>query len=153
MSTSKLTVAQRAQLRANRRNNRLRRDLPLFADALQPGAAMGDWLTSTEQETVAIVEQQERTTAYFDQLRANEIAWQEQTAELRAVVIAGRPAEDIAFLDSRRAIYPLYGAYGLDFWRRVQTTPNWVEEERARLEDIKHRAAAWQESLAAKEQL
>ena len=45
-----LSIEQRARRRTSKKNNALRRTMPLFADELQPSGTMATWLTSVEAE-------------------------------------------------------------------------------------------------------
>jgi hypothetical protein len=47
---AKLSDAQLAKRAATKRNNRLRKSMPLFADLLIEGGAMANWLTSPEKQ-------------------------------------------------------------------------------------------------------
>ena len=145
---AEMTVAQVGQRRASKKNNRLRRDMPLFAEALQPGGTMADWLTTAERETRAVEEGRRRAADNLAALVAAKQERAEREAELRAEAMAGKSADDAAFLDERRRIYPDDPSYGIELWRRVIAQPDWVEVERQRLAKIHAAAAEWRRKLA-----
>ena len=51
---AKLSDAQLAKRAATKRNNRLRKSMPLFANLLIEGAAMVNWFTSPEEQAERI---------------------------------------------------------------------------------------------------
>jgi hypothetical protein len=135
---TELTIEERARRRANRRNRKLQKEMPLFADALQPGAAMSDWLTTVDDARADLVANQKRS----DEHRAAMLAFMEKSrvteAAERQEAIANKTPDEIAFLDNRRRIYPDDPTYGIEFWRRAKQ-PGWIEAERERLADLQRR--------------
>ena len=65
-----LSIEQRAKRRTSKKNNALQRSMPLFADELRPDGAMAGWLTSVEAEKTNLEAIQQRTTKFFDEMRA-----------------------------------------------------------------------------------
>ena len=146
-----LTFEQRAKRRTSKKNNALRRAMPLFADDLQPDGAMADWLTSIEAEQANLEAIQQRTTKFFDEMRAANAKQRELESELRNQAIAGKTPEDIAFLDSRRGIYPEYPSYGTNFWNKVLAQHDWIEQERQRMDEWRRKGEAWRAKLQAEQ--
>ena len=138
-----LTFEQRAKRRTNKKNNTLRRAMPLFADELQPSGTMATWLTSVEAEEANLAAIQQRTTKFFDALRADDAKRSELEAELRNRAIANRTPDEIAFLDSRRSIYPKDPSYGTVFWKRVLSQRDWIEQERQSMAEWRRKGEAW----------
>ena len=110
-----LSIEQRAKRRASKKNNTLRRAMPLFADELQPDGAMAGWLTSVDAEQTNLEAIQQRTTKSFDKMRAATGKQKVLEAELRNQAVAGKTPDEIAFLDSHRSIYPKDPSYGARF--------------------------------------
>lgn len=144
---TKLTQEQRAARRAKKQNNRVIEDMPLFADALRPDGAMAGWLTSQEDELVAVQRHDERVKAYFDHLHAAEAERKREEARLRDCAIEGKSEEDTAFMDECRKVYPDSGGYGITFWKKVLAVPNWCEVEHERRVEIVRKMEAVRDRL------
>ena len=144
----RLTAEQLAKRRASKKNNRLRRDMPLFADALQPGGALESMLTSVDEELPAVIANQERGERFSRELRARYAEWLEREAAEKQKALAGRSAEDVAYLEERRKRYPKTGEYGVTYWKQVQE-PGWIEADRERTADMIRRRDKWDAELAA----
>lgn len=144
---TKLTQEQRAARRAKGKNNRVIKEMPLFADALRPDGAMAGWLTTQEDELVAVERHDERVKAYFDHLRAAEAERRREESRLRACAIEGKSEGDIAYMDECRTVYPDSGGYGITFWKKVLAVPNWCEVERERRAEIVRKMEAVRDRL------
>jgi len=142
-----LSTEQRAKRRASRRNNALRRAMPLFAEELQPDGAMAGWLTSIEAEQTSLEAIQRRTTKFFDELRAADAKRSELETKLRNQAISNRTPDEIAFLDSRRSIYPKDPSYGVEFWKKVLSQRDWIEQERYSMAEWRRKGEAWRAKL------
>lgn len=134
---TQLTPEQRAKRRANKRNKRLVRDMPLFAEALTPDGTMADWLTTPEKELPAVLRNVEAAKRFGEEIRRRMAEETKQETELRAQAIAGKSDEDIAFLDARRQAYPESGSYGVTFWKKVLNDPNWISAKRDEFERLR----------------
>ena len=144
-----LSIEQRARRRTSKKNNALRRTMPLFADELQPYGAMADWLTSVEAEQVNLKAIQQRTTRFFDELRAADTEREKLETELRNQAIANKTPAEIAFLDSRRSIYPKDPSYGVNFWRKVVSQYDWIAQEQQHMAEWRRKGEAWRAKLQA----
>lgn len=144
-----LTIEQRARRRTARKNNALRRAMPLFAEALHPDGAMSDWLTTHAVECAAVARQQASAVAHLAAIAAATAGRRAQEDALRREATSARAPAEVAFLDARRRIYPDDPSYGIEFWRRVIRQPDWVEREQERLDDIRRRGDIWRARLSA----
>jgi hypothetical protein len=142
-----LTQAQRASRRAKKKNNRVIAELPLYADELRPGGTMEGWLTTPEDELVAVERNDERVKKYIEHLRAAEAERKQEEARLRACAIEGKSEEDIAFMDKCRTVYPDSGGYGITFWKKVLAVPNFCEVERERRAELVRKMEAVRDRL------
>ncbi|MBK8188863.1 MAG: hypothetical protein IPK79_00250 [Vampirovibrionales bacterium] len=133
-----LTNEQRAARRAKRKNGKLIRSMPLFADALRPDGAMASWLTTPEQELPAVERNRQQAREFGDRMRAKEEKERQQEAEERAKAIEGKTPEQIAFLEKGRQAYPPFGDYGATFWRKSQQ-PGFLEAQMERMADLQRR--------------
>lgn len=143
------SLEQSARRRTARKNNALRRAMPLYADALHPDGAMSDWLTTFDAECAAVARHQQAAAAHLAAIAAATAERKAQEAALRQAAISARTPADVAFLDARRRIYPDDPSYGIEFWRKVIRQPDWVEREQERLDDIRRRADIWRAKLSA----
>ena len=139
---TKLTIEELARRRANRRNRKLRNEMPLFADALQPGAAMADWLTTVDDARADVEANQKRSDEHYAAMLAFRQQSQIREAAERQEAITGKTPEEIMWLDDRRRIYPNDPSYGLEFWKRAKQ-PGWIESQREHLLDIQRRGELW----------
>lgn len=144
-----LSFEQRAKRRTSRKNNSLRHAMPLFADELQPDGTMAIWLTSVETEKTNLEAIQRRTTKFFDEMRTADAMRRQLETELRNQAIANRTPDEIAFLDSRRSIYPKDPSYGAGFWKRVLSQRDWIEQERHSMAEWRRKGEAWRARLRA----
>ena len=144
---TKLTQAQRASRRAKKKNNRVIAELPLYADELRPGGTMEGWLTTPEDELVAVERNDERVKKYIEHLRAAKAERKQEEARLRSCAIEGKSDEDIAFMDECRTVYPDSGGYGITFWKKVLAAPDWIEAERVRRAEIVRKMEAARDRL------
>ena len=144
---TELTFEQRVKRRVSKKNNALRRAMPLFADELQPNGAMANWLTSEDKAEADLETLQKRVDKFFDELTTTNAQQRKLETELRHQAISDKTPDEIAFLDSRRSIYPDDPSYGTGFWKKVLNQHNWIEQERKKIAEVRRKGEAWRATL------
>ncbi len=144
---TELTFEQRVKRRASKKNNELRRSMPLFAEALQPDGAMADWLTSIDKAAADLETLQKRVDKFFDELKIANAQQEKLETKLRNQAISDKTPDEITFLDSRRSIYPDNPSYGTGFWKRVLSQHDWIEQEQERMAKLRRKGEAWRATL------
>ena len=116
MSTGPLTLDQRAQRAANRKNNRIAKRYPLFAD---------EFATTVDAERERILRQQARARRTLEHLAELGLAAWEEGQQRRQVALVCSPADVVAERDA--TFQSIYGARPreqagsslADFWWQV----------------------------------
>lgn len=104
----------RVRLAVTRKNNKVRRDLPLLAEA---DAIPDDWLTDEEQQRERLYRLDARTVRHLRELDRLRIWHASLAARWREAAKRFYSPEQIAALDARRARLPRDPMYAADFWR------------------------------------
>lgn len=116
----KLTIDQLAQRATKKRNNRLRKELPLLAPALQPGGQLESWLTNEEMQKARIERQHQEAEAWWEQFKKDEAERrylaERIKAEVRELVDDEERFEELVL--GMRHIEHCGPEYHLDYWRR-----------------------------------
>lgn len=112
----RLTQAQRARRRATRRNNKVRRELPLL---VQTGQA-GQFMTTPAVELETIKSYDAGFDVYLQQKAERDRRALQLVALIRDEVAQEASKDDLAKLDKQRKVYASGTEYDLDFWHRVQ---------------------------------
>ena len=111
---AKLSDAQLAKRAATKRNNRLRKSMPLFADLLIEGGAMANWLTSPEEQGERIRRQHEEFKKIWAKWEEDEKDFRLRGNERRAIIAIHVDAETLAGLD--QFYIKILGQYGPEYW-------------------------------------
>jgi hypothetical protein len=111
---AKLSDAQLAKRAATKRNNRLRKSMPLFADLLIEGGAMANWLTSPEEQGKRIRRQHEEFKKIWAKWEEDEKDFRLRGNERRAIIAIHVDAETLAGLDQH--YIKILGQYGPEYW-------------------------------------
>ena len=111
---AKLSDAQLAKRAATKRNNRLRKSMPLFADLLIEGGAMANWLTSPEEQGERIRRQHEEFKKIWAKWEEDEKDFRLRGNERRAIIAIHVDAETLAGLDQHYT--KILGQYGPEYW-------------------------------------
>jgi len=110
----KLTEFQLARRAATKRNNRLRKSMPLFADLLVEGGALADWLTSPEEQGQRIRRQHEEFQKIWARWEKGDEEFKARGDARRAIVAQHLDAEALAGLDQH--YIKILGQYGPEYW-------------------------------------
>jgi hypothetical protein len=81
-----LTKAQLAHRAATKRNNRLRKSMPLFAPLLTEEGPMSSWLTTPEEQNERIQQQRKEFEAYWAHLGSAEHDFKDRGDEYREIL-------------------------------------------------------------------
>lgn len=116
-----LTIDQLAQRATKKRNNKLRKELPLLATALQPGGQLESWLTTEEAQKERIERQHQNFNEWWKQFEnqqeENRMLAERMKAEVRELV---DDEERFGVLvRGMRHIEHCGAEYHLDYWHRV----------------------------------
>jgi hypothetical protein len=111
---AKLSDAQLAKRAATKRNNRLRKSMPLFADLLIEGGAMVNWLTSPEEQAERIRRQHEEFQKIWARWEKGDEEFKARGDARRAIVAQHLDAEALARLDQH--YIKILGQYGPEYW-------------------------------------
>jgi len=146
---AKLSDAQLAKRAATKRNNRLRKSMPLFADLLIEGGAMANWLTSPEEQGERIRRQHEEFKKIWAKWEEDEKEFRLRGDERRVIIALHVDAETLAGLDQHyRKILGQYGPeYWADYWwgMLVQYVPQ-IAHKRCPNMNLHSEFSRWHES-------
>lgn len=112
---TRLSLETRALRRANRRNKKVLQRNPLLAAEILDGS-LQHWLTTPTVERAKLEEIDVRTASMFARLSTLASTHARQAAQLRALVAAHVPPEQLAAWDERRLAYPNNPVYAVGFW-------------------------------------
>jgi len=129
---AKLSDDQLAKRAATKRNNRLRKSMPLFAPLLTEAGPMSDWLTTPNKQKERIHHQHEEFKKIWATWEKDEKEFRLRGDERRAIIATHVDAETLAGLDQHYIrILGLYGPeYWADYWwgKLVKYVPKEAQE-------------------------
>lgn len=124
---TQLSLDQLARRAASKRNNRLRKELPLFAALLTENGPMADWLTSSTEQKDRITRQHDDARKFFIRMDMLESEFQRRGDERRAIVAQHVNSEFLAVLDEhfQKTFGHLGSHYWADYWwqKEVEFAP------------------------------
>jgi len=114
----KLTDDQLAQRAATKRNNRLRKSMPLFAELLTETGSMAGWLTTPDAQKDRIRRQHGEFQEHWKKLEQVYFGFKERGDRRRAIVAKHVDADTLDALDKyyQRLFGNLDSQYWADYW-------------------------------------
>jgi len=117
---TKLTVEQRAQRRATRINNKLKKGYPLLAS----GGLIDPWMVVPEEMVEIIKKEDANEQAYIKRLEGFKKELEEEAQVTRSKVAEVVTPETLEKLDDERKIYPPGEEYSASFWNTALSRIN-----------------------------
>ena len=111
----KLTVEQRAQRRASRINNKLKREFPLLAE----GGVIDDWMTTPEAEIEVVKQQDVNAEKWRKAFEKHKKELEEEAQKTRLKVAEMVSPETLEKLDEVRNVWSPDAEYSASFWNTV----------------------------------
>jgi hypothetical protein len=124
---TQLSLDQLARRAANRRNNRLRKELPLFAALMTADGPMVNWLTSPTEQKERIERQHNEARKMVERWEIFESEFKRRGDKRRAIVAQHVDPETLAALDAyyQKTCGHLGPQYWADYWwgKEVEFAP------------------------------
>jgi len=124
---TQLTLDQLAKRAASKRNNRLRKEMPLFAALLTEAGPMASWLTSPAEQKERIKRQHHDARKIFERLDELDSQFKRRGDERRAIVAQHIDPVTLSILDAhyQKTFGHLGPHYWADYWwhKEVEFAP------------------------------
>lgn len=141
-----LTKAQLAHRAATKRNNHLRKSMPLFAGLLTETGPMADWLTTADEQDQRIQKQRKEFEAYWARLGSGEHDFKDKGDEYREILERHVSAELLTSLYAYfvRVLSNHGAAFWADYWwgKLVEYVPQ-VAHERCPNKQMHDQVSRW----------